>query len=234
MSKDIILRRIPLSDTPNFRDLGGYATASGGATQFGVFYRSACPNGLSADDVRMLKELNVTTAVDLRGGSNADEKQRGFICGGITVYNVPIGTDEIPRRAAEVPEGYMRVTEHPNFAEVFKVLADCSGAAVFHCFAGKDRTGITAALLLMLADVSDTDIIADYTLTYAYFLKRLRQDFLRTDAEANVFRPLPEHMEEFLKLFRQKYGTARDCLLSKGVTERQIEKLLNKFVVMPR
>lgn len=230
MNDGIIIRRIPLSNTLNFRDLGGYATASGGATKFGVFYRSACPNGLNSDDVNMLKDLNVTTAVDLRGGSNADEKQRGFICDGITVYNIPIGTNEIPRRAVDVPEGYMRVTEHPNFAEVFKILADCSGAAVFHCFAGKDRTGIVAALLLMLADVSDTDIIADYTLTYAYFLKRLRQDFLRTDAEANVFRPLPEHMEEFLRLFRQKYGTVRDCLLNKGVTERQLDAITDKFV----
>lgn len=230
MNDGIIIRRIPLSNTLNFRDLGGYATVNGGATKFGVFYRSACPNGLNSDDVVMLKDLNVTTAVDLRGGSNADEKQRGFICDGITVRNIPIGTNEIPRRAVDVPEGYMRVTEHPNFAEVFKVLADCSGAAVFHCFAGKDRTGIVAALLLMLADVSDTDIIADYTLTYAYFLKRLRQDFLRTDAEANVFRPLPEHMEEFLNLFRQRYGSVRDCLLSKGVTERQLDAITDKFV----
>lgn len=231
MNEGIIIRRIPLSDTPNFRDIGGYATADGGATRFGVFYRSACPNSLNADDVIMLKGLNVTTSVDLRGGSNFDETRRGFICDGITVYNVPIGTNEIPRRAAEVPDGYMRVTEHPNFAEVFKLLADCDGAAVFHCFAGKDRTGIVAALLLMLAGVSDEDIIADYTLTYAYFLKRLRQDFLRTDAEANVFRPLPEHMESFLQLFRQKYGSAYECLLGKGVSQSQLDCLVNKFAV---
>ena len=230
---DIIYRRIPLSDTPNFRDLGGYATARGGVTRFGVFYRSACPNSLNKSDAELLKSLNVTTAVDLRGGSNADEIQRGFICEGITVHTIPIGTNEIPRRAVDVPAGYMRVTEHPNFAEVFKILADCNGAAVFHCFAGKDRTGIVAALLLMLAGVADTDVIADYTLSYAYFLKRLRQDFLRTDAEANVFRPLPEHIEEFLKLFRQRYGTVDNCLLDKGVTEEQINRITDKFVYNP-
>ena len=104
---------------------------------------------------------------------------------------------------------------------------------MFHCFAGKDRTGIVAALLLMLAGVADTDVIADYTLSYAYFLKRLRQDFLRTDAEANVFRPLPEHIEEFLKLFRQRYGTVDNCLLDKGVTEEQINRITDKFVYNP-
>lgn len=223
-------RRIPLSDTPNFRDLGGYATADGGVTRFGVFYRSACPRSFGEDDKARLAELNVRTAVDLRGGSNTDETQRAFISDGITICNIPIGTNEIPRLAAEVPDGYMRILEHPNFADVFKTLADCKGAAVFHCFAGKDRTGVVAAMLLMLANVDDVDIIADYTLTYAYFLRRLRQDFLRTDAEANVFRPLPEHMETFLSIFREKYGTARDFLISRGVTPKQIDKILNKFI----
>lgn len=231
MKRNTACRRIPLSDTPNFRDLGGYATMDSGVTRFGVFYRSACPRSFNDSDKACLAKLKVKTAVDLRGGNNVDEKQRAFVSDKITVYNIPIGTNEIPRLAVEVPDGYMRITEHPNFANVFKTLADCKGAAVFHCFAGKDRTGVVAAMLLMLANVADVDIIADYTLTYAYFLKRLRQDFLRTDAEANVFRPLPEHMESFLKLFREKYGSARDCLLGKEVSERQIDKIVSKFVV---
>lgn len=228
---NFIIRRIPLSDTPNFRDLGGYATADGGVTRFNVFYRSACPRSFNDDDRVLLAELGVTTAIDLRGGTNVDETQRAFVSEAITIHNIPIGTNEIPKTAVEVPNGYMQIVEHPNFADVFKTLADCSAAAVFHCFAGKDRTGVVAAMLLMLAGVSDEDIIADYTLTYAYFLRRLRQDFLRTDAEPNVFRPLPEHMEGFLQLFRDKYGNARDFLVNRGVTQKQIERILNKFTL---
>lgn len=231
MKNDLVIRRIPLSNTPNFRDLGGYATKSGGATRFGVFYRSACPRSLSKEDETYFAKLNVTTAVDLRGGRSAEETQRAFVADGITIYGIAIGNNELPKCAAEVPAGYMEIAEHPNIANVFQTLADCKGAAVFHCFAGKDRTGVVAALLLMLADVSDEDIIADYTLTYAYFLRRLRQDFLRTDAEPNVFRPLPEHMESFLRLFRDKHGNARDYMLSIGVTEQQIESIINKFVI---
>ncbi len=227
---ELCLRRIPLSDTPNFRDLGGYSTIDGKVTKFGVFFRSACPRSLNADDEMQFNKLNITTAIDLRGGSNADEKKRGFLANGITICNIPIGTNEIPKSAIEVPSGYMQIVENNNFANVFKTLADCDGAAIFHCFAGKDRTGVVAAVLLMLAGVADEDIIADYTLTYAYFLKRLRQDFLRTDAEPNVFRPLPEHIESFICLFRQKYGTARDFLLKIGVAQQQIDKILNKFV----
>lgn len=231
MTNYFTIRRIPLSDTPNFRDLGGYATANGGVTRFNVFYRSACPRSLCDDDRMRLAELGVTTAIDLRGGTNVDETQRAFVSDAITIHNIPVGTNEIPRTAPEVPGSYMKIVEHPNFADVFKTLADCTGAAVFHCFAGKDRTGVVAAMLLMLAGVSDEDIIADYTLTYAYFLRRLRQDFLRTDAEPNVFRPLPEHMEGFLQLFRDKYVSARDFLIDGGVTQKQIERILNKFVL---
>lgn len=232
MNNGTALRRIPLSDTPNFRDLGGYATGNGGATRFGVFYRSACPNSLSDTDKQLLKQLNITTAVDLRGGGNADETQAGFVAGGITICNVPVGGGEAPYYAVDVPNSYMQIAHNPAMANVFKALADCNGAAVFHCFAGKDRTGVVAAVLLMLAGVADVDVVADYTLTYPYFLKRLREDFHRTDAEKDVFIPHPEHMEGFLKLFRDKYVGARDYLLQIGVSQQQIDKILDKFVIM--
>lgn len=224
-------RRVPLSDTPNFRDLGGYATQNGGLTRFGVYFRSACPNSLSDSDKQLLKSLNVTTAVDLRGGGNADETQAGFVADSITIYNIPVGGGNAPKYAVDCPNGYMEIINNPVIANVFKTLADCKGAAVFHCFAGKDRTGVVAAVLLMTAGVADVDIVADYTLTYAYFLKRLREDFHRTDCEKDVFIPHPEHMEGFLKLFRQKYGTARNYLLQFGVSQQQIDNIVNKFVV---
>lgn len=231
MMQNRVCRRIPLSDTPNFRDLGGYATLDGGVTCFGVFYRSACPNSLSDDDKRLLKDINVTTAVDLRGGGNVDERQQGFTdIEGIDAYNIPIGGGQVPRYAADCPDSYIEIADSPNVKQVFQTLAQSNGAAVFHCFAGKDRTGVVAAILLMLAGVADVDIVADYTLTYAYFLKRLRQDFLRTDAEPDVFKPLPEHMEGFLRLFRQKYGDARNYLLQLGLTANQIDGIVNKFV----
>lgn len=224
------LRRIPLSDTPNLRDLGGYA-AQNGATRWRAFFRSACPVSLTETDAEILRALGVTDVIDLRGGGNADEVMRGY--GALTelsVHRIPIGDEAVPKTARECPYNYMKIAEHPNIARVFGVMAQSRGAVIFHCFAGKDRTGVVAALLLMLAGVSDEDVIADYTLTYAYFLKRLRQDFKRTDAEADVFKPLPEHIEGFIRLLRERYGDARNFLLQKGVTQAQLETLLNKFV----
>lgn len=223
-------RRVPLSDTPNFRDLGGYAVKGGGVTRYGVFFRSACPNSLNEADKELLKRLNVTTAVDLRGGGNCDETQAGFLAEGVTVYNIAVGGGNAPKYAVDCPKGYMEIADNPAMGSVFKALAEAKGAAVFHCFAGKDRTGVAAAILLMLAGVSDVDIVADYTLTYAYFLKRLREDFKRTDCERDVFIPHPEHMEGFLQLFRQKYRDARQYLLAMGVSQTQINRLVDKLL----
>ena len=224
-------KRVPLSDTLNFRDLGGYPTADGKLTKYGVFFRSACPNSLNKADEELLKTLGVSTVIDLRGGGNVDEVQQGYTAlPNLQCYNFPLGGGIPPKRVVDCPYSYLEIAESPNMVKVFKVLADCEGAVLFHCFAGKDRTGVVAALLLMLANVYDTDIVADYTLSYAYFLSRIRLDFSRYDAEIDVFKPLPDHMEGFIRVFREKYGTARKFLLAIGLTENQINRIVDKFV----
>lgn len=229
-SEKLIYKRIPLSDTPNFRDLGGYATQDGKTTNWNVFFRSGCPNSLSQADGELLHNLGIKAVIDLRGGANADEKQTAYTSLNFKHYNLPLGGGAPPKRAADCPYGYMEIVDSPNMPKVFEVLAETQGAVLFHCFAGKDRTGVVSALLHMLAGVYDTDIIADYTLSYAYFLERIRTDFLRFDAETDVFRPLPDHMEGFIKVFREKYGDVTNYLLTIGLTNEQIQKLKNKLV----
>lgn len=229
--KKIIYKRIPFSDTLNFRDLGGYATQNGKTTNWNVFYRSACPNSLNNSDLKLLKELGITAVIDLRGGGNVDEKQTGYTSiKDFKHYNLALGGGIPPRRATDCPYSYMEIADSPNIKKVFEILSENDGAVLFHCFAGKDRTGIVAALLQLLAGVDDVDIIADYTLSYAYFLARIRMDFSRFDAEMDVFRPLPDHMEGFLRVFREKYGTAQNYLLKIGLSQAQIDRLIKKLV----
>lgn len=225
-----IYKRIPLSNTLNFRDLGGYATQDGKTTKWNVFYRSACPNSLSAADGELLHNLGIKAVIDLRGGGNADETQKGYASLNFKHYNLALGGGVPPKRAVDCPYGYMEIADSANMTKVFEILAETQGAVLFHCFAGKDRTGVVAALLLMLAGVDDVDVIADYTLSYAYFLKRIRMDFSRTDAEPNVFCPLPDHIEGFIKVFREKYGDVNNYLQTIGITPDQIQKLKVKLV----
>lgn len=227
----IVYRRTPLSDTQNFRDLGGYATKDGGVTRWNVFFRSACPDSLNGADAKLLQKLGVTAVIDLRGGGNVDEVQKGYSdIGGLKIYNLPLGGGVPPKRVADCPYSYLEIAESPYMAKVFKVMANNDGAVLFHCFAGKDRTGVVAALLLMLANVCDVDIVADYTLSYAYFLSRICIDFSRFDAERDVFKPLPEHIEGFMRVFREKYGNVRDYLLAIGLSKNQIDSIVKKFV----
>lgn len=227
-------RRVPLSDTQNFRDLGGYAAANG-VTRYGVFFRSACPDSLNENDGKIMKDLGITSVIDLRGGGNIDETLTGYtVLKGFDFFNFPLGSGEPPKLAKDVPASYLAVAESANMKEILKTMANNDGATLFHCFAGKDRTGVVAAILLMLAGVADVDIVADYTLSYAYFLSRIRIDLSRFDAERDVFKALPEHMEGFLKLFKEKYGSALAYTEKIGVQRADTEKILQKLVVNDR
>ncbi|MCM1289336.1 MAG: tyrosine-protein phosphatase [Corallococcus sp.] len=227
----MLYRRIPFSYTLNARDLGGYAT-SFGATKWNVFFRSGWPVHFDAYDIALLKKLNVTAIIDLRGGQNSDETlPSAKNVKGIEYFNVPLGDGKAPRYAKDVPASYMQIADNKQIIKtLFDIFAQNEGAALFHCFAGKDRTGVVAALLLMLAGVSDMDVIADYTLSYAYFLDRIQADLFRVDAEKDVFIPHPEHMEGFLRLFRAEYGSVQNYLTSAGVTKASQQKIIDKFI----
>jgi len=223
-------RRVPFSHTLNARDLGGYATPLG-ITKWNVFFRSGCLVNFDDNDEKLLGELGIKAIIDLRGGGNVDESlPTPQNLKGVARYNIPLGDGSIPYFAKDVANSYMDfVANTQSVKNIFDVFAKENGAVLFHCFAGKDRTGVVAALLLLLVGVSDTDIIADYTLTYAYFLDRIQSDFSRTDAERNVFVPQPDHMKEFLRLFRNKYGSVQNYLSGVGVDATAQQKIIDKF-----
>lgn len=224
-------KRVPFSTTKNTRDLGGYATQDGGVTRWNVFFRSSLPTNLTESDVELLHKLNIDTFIDLRSlGNSLEDSPTQEICG-IKRYNFSLGDGAVPYFAKDVAASYMEMLQNKqSLKNIFDVLTYSPNAVLFHCFAGKDRTGVVSALLLMLANVADVDIVADYSQTYPYFLPRLRSDFLRTDAEKYVFVPIPEHMEKFLELFRMRYGGVQEFLKMVGVDEAQQQLLLDKFV----
>lgn len=227
----MIYKRLPFSQTENCRDLGGYATKDG-VTKFGVFFRSACPHSFNQNDYDLFKQMNVGSVIDLRGGNNVDENlPTPNYCEDVVQHKIALNDGSIPYFAKDVAKGYLDMLENvESVAEIFHVFATEQRATLFHCFAGKDRTGVIAALLLAAVGVSDVDIVADYCLTYPYFLPRLRQDFSRTDAEKYVFVPIPEHMENFLKLLREKYGSVQNYLCIAGVSKDEQLAIKKKFV----
>lgn len=188
-------RHIVLRGAYNVRDLGGYVSARGTPVPWRRFLRGDClhdldegePERLHFEGLRMVVDLR--TAREVRDAPSRLEGKRG-----VEWVNLPLFDALSPDALAQVdvPEGHpllaMYITAiETRGAAICTILARIAevetGAVLFNCTAGKDRTGIIAALLLGLAGVSQTDITADYALTEA-LIPELVSDFLRR-ARAN-------------------------------------------------
>lgn len=161
----------------NVRDLGGHVAGDGRMTRFGAVVRADSVRHLTEAGWDALVDYGVRTIVDLR---RHDELERDPpLDVPVDVVHVPIDDppyyDELQAswrqegdHEAGVYATYVRMTEllAPNFGRAVMTVADAPpGGVVVHCFAGKDRTGLTCAMLLRAVGVSIEDIADDYTLS---------------------------------------------------------------------
>lgn len=227
-----MMRRINLEKTLNTRDLGGYPTASGAYTAYNRFWRSDIPYYLSDRDIELLREKDITTVVDLRSLMEVEEtpchlsKVPGF-----SYHHCPQVT-KMPESEEDVHRGYIEIVDDFSlFYPVMKAFADAPGGALFHCTAGKDRTGTTAALLLLLAGVAEADIIADYQITRTYIqpaLEKMLDSEISYPAWAGSSKP--EYMEAFLKRFIEKYHSVEEYLALIGLSAAEIDTIKGKLL----
>lgn len=181
-----------LRNIDNFRDVAGtttaYSTANDGTMRSGVFYRS---NALtpSAADLGTLNSLGIKAVYDLRTPSEIagtpDTLPNGArylnidILGHATSGStLPTGSLKSTADAIAMMQGINRsfVSDagvRGQFSTLFNELAEVDGAALFHCTAGKDRTGWTAAVLLSIAGVDSPTIMSDYLATNQYTAARV-------------------------------------------------------------
>ena len=162
-------RRIDLEGCLNFRDLGGYPTADGRRLRWRRLFRSDALHHLTpADVLRLREEIGLAHVVDLRSSGELRAEGRGPLeREPLAFHHLPLFDGLGGRRAAEgVPdlaELYFAMAEYARepIARVIATLARASGPAVYHCAAGKDRTGLVSAVLLGLLGVRDEQIVAD-------------------------------------------------------------------------
>jgi protein-tyrosine phosphatase len=159
----------------NFRDLGGHRTADGRTVRDGLLYRSDSLGKLAGDDLRRFEALGVRTVIDLRYPWEIARTARVPDLPGQRWYNLSIehrpydqaalGPETDP--APYLAERYAEVAEDgvAEIAEVLRLIAHEDGPAVFHCYSGKDRTGLVAALVLTLLGVGEEDVLADFART---------------------------------------------------------------------
>jgi protein-tyrosine phosphatase len=174
-------RVLPLDGGSNFRDLGGYRTTDGASVAWGQLYRSAVMAGLTPDDFQRLGTLGIVTVCDFR---STDERQRDPVTwpAGVqptvlaTDYGLDMGaiatlfrsgpvTAEKTRAAMEGFYAEMPFTFAEQYARMMRQLVDGKAPLAFNCSAGKDRTGLAAALLLTALGVPYETAVADYLLS---------------------------------------------------------------------
>jgi protein-tyrosine phosphatase len=186
-------RLLPLEGAQNFRDLGGYPTHAGRHVRWGAVFRSDSLAALSDADLRYLERIGLRLVCDFRGDAEVEEEPNRLAGRAPFQYwRQPLGD------ASVQPSEWRRRFESGDLGEidaswltrsyrgmidgcaaeigaVFRRLGREDGLpAVLHCTAGKDRTGVSAALLLLLLGVPREWVIEDYALTGHYTGDRIR------------------------------------------------------------
>ncbi len=186
-------RRLNLEGASNFRDFGGYPTPDGRVLR-GRLFRSDRLSKLTPADVSFLDTLNLRWIVDLRRSSESDKDRTVWLGeGGPELWHLPLFEDSMDRSnalqliaadpnkrndpeaaAAIMADMYRDLLNKPETRQQYRKLflrlaEEAAPSFVVHCSAGKDRTGIVAALVQLLLGVSEADVMADFMLTQQFY-----------------------------------------------------------------
>ena len=235
-------RNLNLDSVQNLRDLGGYSTKERRKTKWGIFLRSGDMSAMTKDDQAALLRQGIRCVIDLRMAKEiaiapnvfSDSKKVAF-------FNHDFwGTrfdDYRSKRKTATPEEklsdlYCAGLEINGFvmAAVMKTLASSEGSFVFHCRSGKDRTGLVAALLLVIAGVPDEVVAKDFGLSTTYLNEpELTEDDLKKPG-AYQKGSAPETMMLTLDFLRDRYGGVEGYLRDQGVSVSEIESVREKIL----
>jgi protein tyrosine/serine phosphatase len=232
-------RLVRLEGSVNFRDLGGWRTGDGRRLRYGRLFRSDALHRLSGGDlVRLRDELGVRTQIDLRASQEVASEGRGPLAGPPVAYHhlpffdgLRAGGERPAGSLAELYFAMLRYARSP-IARALEALAASPGPSVFHCAAGKDRTGVLAAVVLGALGVADEDVVEDYAYTRRV-LPRILERLRESDSYQHVFTELPPDtlhaepatMEALLGLARREWGSLRDYARFAGASEAALARL---------
>lgn len=238
-------RVVTLEGAYNMRDLGGYGTKDGQVTKWGRFYRADGLHKLTDADQQHILGRNVRQVIDLRHTQELKKDPNVFAGSGkVTYHHVSVINPATPdvMQVQSLGELYIDMLDKSQnqLREVFEHLAQQSEeASLYHCTAGKDRTGVISALLLDNAGVPHDTIINDYSLTaecLAPMVDDMRRKHLGSaDAAAiemfeRFMGSAPDNMVMMLEHLYSKYRSGEQYLLTIGLTDEQVAVLKRKLL----
>lgn len=245
---DIITNRFfEFDGVQNFRDLGGYKTQDNKTIRWGMIYRSGELTNLSPNDINKIKKLNLQTIIDLRPfHSQAKRRDEIELPKRYEVYIAGASNDSISRQVLEdrflrgdatiyMQDMYeeMFVRQSQMIAKFFDYLTDESNyPIVFHCFLGKDQTGIASYFLLRALGVLPEVAEDDYMLSNLGVDKSKIIDNVSkmTEAQQEAFTMLSRTDASFLRYgiacAKKQEGSIEDYMEKKlGLTKEKKQKL---------
>ncbi len=244
-------RRVPFEGATNFRDLGGYPTHGGGTTRWGLVYRADSLHALTAADIELFERIGTPTVFDLRRDEERAVRPGPFPTVHVCVLSKLENGGQPDDRAALVEHEhgeqllrglYRGMLSHaaPEFGRMFTMMADPTGLpAVFHCHAGKDRTGIAAALLLEWLGVDRQTVLDDYVLTLTYRPRNVQESSYQRmvdmgmgpEAASAVLGAPRWAMEETLSDLDELYGGIEAYLTGPAAMSRSTMERLRDVLI---
>ena len=230
--------RLPMEKAFNVRELGGYAARKGSVTKYHQFLRTDNLTNITEEDKNFLLGYGVRAVIDLRGREETLIYPNPFReHPDVTYINLPFITDTVLDMRAVKEEGFkpeqfcINLVEYKDMAaQIFRfILAHEDGCVLFHCQAGKDRTGILAMLLLGIAGVSREDIIANYQVSHTYL--RDHVELRIHDGLEELEYSRPQWIAAAYDHVMTEYGSFRNYLLSAGLKKKEIRKIRRKLVL---
>jgi len=221
-------RIVKLDGASNFRDLGGYPTRDGHHVKWGHIYRSADISKLTDKDLQTLQTLHLTTVCDLRGPQEY-QSAPDRLPAGVNRIELPAGSENV--NTAQLPAQLQKAanrdsvmaatyTKIDHFKAKYKPMfdqlltMDTTQSLLFHCTAGKDRTGIGAALVLSALGVDQATILKDYAATDVYWqpgreqiVQRMKQGGLSEEAIKAMLAANPAYLTATFKTINDQYGS---------------------------
>ena len=222
--------RLPMEKAYNVRELGGYAARKGSVTKYHQFLRTDNLTDITEEDKNFLLNYGLRAVIDLRGREETLIYPNPFReHPEVTYINLPFITDTVLDMRAVKEEGFKPEVFYINLVEYKDMVVHEEGCVLFHCQAGKDRTGILAMLLLGICGVSKEDIIANYQVSHTYLKDHVE---LRIhDGLEELEYSKPEWIEAAYDHVITEYGSFRNYLLEAGLRKKEIRKIRRKLVL---
>lgn len=246
---------IPMRGVPNFRDLGGIINKNGKQIKWGKIFRSGMLSRLTGEDSLYFKTLAIKTVIDFRGDREAerepDKLPRDYP---VNYIRVPVGNpsdieklSDILGRSREAEETFKSLmlrgaeilTGSPeHFKPVFEAM-ERGESFLFHCSAGKDRTGFAAALILSALDVGRDEIVDDYLLSNKYtvpyfekYISIITDMGISKDIALAATGVRKEFLDAVFAMIDAKYGKF-DNMLSEvfGIDAGKKSRLMEKYTI---